>query len=327
LNRIFDEFSDDLEILAYTHNTKKSMHDESSSTKPDESELEDEPVLEDEPTQNEALIRIDESDAEDNSDIEDELDLEDALDHKEEIKSKNGFKDNKALENKPFFQSAFSNDLKQHPADALVELNHLRKLEKETQNSTKSFKAIFDEDSQMPKSLPKASTPLKRRDWDESEEEDLLTEDMSQIFDEFEKAPQPKTFNFKLVIVGVLVVVSLFFIISGLKSMFQSEPVNAQFAIEPLREDRVAFMNKSTGEKNIERYSWEIYYADTLVQTFNDENLFPVFDTEGTYKIVLKVKDKSGNWSEPYSEKYEYVKTQNTTEAPAPTSEPAPQTP
>lgn len=165
---------------------------------------------------------------------------------------------------------------------------------------TKSFKAIFEEDDQLPDALPKSA---KQRIVDEDDDDDLLDEDMSQIFDDEyeERSGFPRWII--LIIVGVLILSLTFW---GFGRFFSSEPVSAMFVIEPLRDDRIAFMNTSTGEKHIEAYSWEIYYEDTLVQTFTDKNLFPVFDTEGDYKIVLKVKDKNGAWSEPYTEVYEF---------------------
>lgn len=166
---------------------------------------------------------------------------------------------------------------------------------------TKSFKAIFEEDDQLPEALPKSG---KQRHLDE--DIDLFDDDMSQIFDEaleenYGSRGLPRWII--LAVVAILIITLAFF---GFGRLMASEPVHAKFVIEPLRDDRIAFMNTSSGEKAIEAYSWEIYYADTLVQTFNDKNLFPVFDTEGDYKIVLKVKEKNGEWSEPYSEIYEY---------------------
>ena len=106
-------------------------------------------------------------------------------------------------------------------------------------------------------------------------------------------------------LVAVLVIIIGFFVI---KSLIPNEPIVAKFEVEPLLEDRVAFMNTSTGGKDIKSYTWEIYYGDLLVQTFTDKDLFPVFETEGDYTIVLKVQDKDGNWSEAYSEDYHFGK-------------------
>lgn len=197
--------------------------------------------------------------------------------------------------------------------DALEELNRLRRLEK-SKNNTKSFKAIYEEDAHLPESLPKASKPVKTRVWEDDEEDDLLDNDMSQIFDDLEPPRKNRKINVKMFLVAVLVIGSLFLIASGLKGLFQNEPVVAKFEIESLRNEKIACMNQSTGGKNIDRYTWEIYYSNTLVQTFSDENLFPVFQTEGTYKIVLKVKDKDGNWSKPYAVTYDYKASKDTTE-------------
>ncbi len=174
---------------------------------------------------------------------------------------------------------------------------------------TKSFKAIFQEDDQMPESLPKSS---KQRFLEEDDA--LFVDDVSEMFDEddFENQMPRNQIQIKWVLIGVAILLLIAFGIWGIKSLFNSKPVAAEFNIEPLHDNRIAFMNTSTGGKQIKAYSWEIYYADTLVQKFEDENLFPVFDTEGTYKIVMKVQDKQGNWSEPFTQEYAFELTEET---------------
>lgn len=173
---------------------------------------------------------------------------------------------------------------------------------------TKSFKAQFKEDDLMPEVLPKS----QKQRFVEENDETIHDEDMALIFDESNDSKVTPTRRFWiLAIVGVLLITALGF--WGVKTLFSSEPIIASFEVEALHDNRIAFMNTSTGDKKIENFSWEIYYADTLVQTFTDENLFPVFDTEGSYKIVLKVQDKKGVWSEPYTEVYEFKFTEETT--------------
>jgi hypothetical protein len=181
---------------------------------------------------------------------------------------------------------------------------------------TKSFKAIFQEDDQMPDSLPKSS---KQRFLEEDDA--LFVDDVSEMFDDDVTGDLPPRhrFQIKWVLIGVVILLILALGIWAIKSMFNSKPVAAQFEIEPLHDNRIAFMNTSSGGKQIKAYSWEIYYADTLVQKFDDENLFPVFDTEGTYKIVMKVQDKKGDWSEPFTQEYAFEQTlqpTDTTETP-----------
>lgn len=174
--------------------------------------------------------------------------------------------------------------------------------------NTKSFKAIFEEEKELPESLPKSN---KQRIIDE---DDYLDDPFDTLFEsesELEEAPRRPWLKWALVLASVIIV-----IMSGtfiIKAIFPGEPVAASFTIEPLHDNRVAFMNTSTGEKRIDSYLWEIYYNDTLVQTFEDENLFPVFDTEGQYKIILKVQDKEGNWSEPFTETYAFKLAEEST--------------
>jgi len=174
---------------------------------------------------------------------------------------------------------------------------------------TKSFKAIFQEDDQMPESLPKSS---KQRFIEEDDA--LFIDDVSEMFDDSVDGDHPPKhrIQIKWVLIAVATLLILALGIWGIKSLFNAKPVAAQFEIEPLHDNRIAFMNTSTGGKQIKAYSWEIYYADTLVQKFEDENLFPIFDTEGTYKIVMKVQDKKGNWSEPFTQEYAFDLTEET---------------
>jgi len=168
---------------------------------------------------------------------------------------------------------------------------------------TKSFRAIFQEDDEMPDALPKSS---KQRFLEEDDA--LFVDDVSEMFDASSKPEKRFKNGFQIKWLLIAVAVLLFLILSlwGIKSLFNSKPIAAHFEIEPLHDNRIAFMNTSTGGKKITAYSWEIYYADSLVQEFEDENLFPVFDTEGDYTIVMKVQDKSGNWSEPFTQAYTF---------------------
>lgn len=156
----------------------------------------------------------------------------------------------------------------------------------------------------LPETLPKST---KSRAFDD---EDLLDEDMSDLFDLGE--PQNlKSFPFKpllIILIGMVALAVLYFGAQFFLNM--NAPIKAQFEVEQLLDNRVAFMNTSEGKKKIEAYSWEIYYGDTLISTFSDENLFPLFDTSGTYTIVLKVMDKDETWQEPYTFVYEFTKTQ-----------------
>lgn len=162
---------------------------------------------------------------------------------------------------------------------------------------------VHDED--IPDVLPSASSSRKPRAVDDEDELDFemdtlftgATHDHDVDLETIKKSPVVP------ILIGIALIIILFF---GGKMIFGSEPVEAEFSIEPLMQSRVAFMNESTGKKNIDEYLWEIYFEDEFVQSFNDENLFPIFETEGKYTITLKAKDKNGEWSEPYSLEYNF---------------------
>lgn len=176
---------------------------------------------------------------------------------------------------------------------------------------TATFKELYKDELTLPESLPKSS---KKRIMDD---EDLLDDDVFDLFDDAEnEASDRKSINSKWIIIPLCILLLALIIFFSSKILFSTDPVVASFDVEPLQDNRIAFMNKSTGSKNIQAYSWEIYYHDTLVQTFTDKNLFPIFDTEGTYTIILKVEDKKGNWSEPYSLDYFVETTEQVTTTP-----------
>jgi hypothetical protein len=166
---------------------------------------------------------------------------------------------------------------------------------------TNAFETLIKEEK-LPESLPKST---KSRAFDD---EDLLDEDMSDLFD-MEELNHTKSGSFKPILLVAVLLVALVIIYFGAQFISSlSEPIKAQFEVEQLLDNRVAFMNTSEGKKKIDAYAWEIYYGDTLISTFEDENLFPLFDTSGTYTIVLKVMDKSETWLEPYTFVYEFKK-------------------
>ncbi|MCD4713491.1 MAG: hypothetical protein K8R73_09445 [Clostridiales bacterium] len=168
---------------------------------------------------------------------------------------------------------------------------------------TEEVPVSHDED--IPDVLPSASSSRKPREVDD---EDELDYEMNNLFTGTENEHEEdliikKKLPIVPIVIGILLVILIFF---GGKMILGNEPVEAHFIIEPLMESRVAFMNESTGKKNIDEYLWEIYFEDEFVQSFSDENLFPIFETEGKYTITLKAKDKDGEWSEPYSLEYDF---------------------
>ena len=70
-------------------------------------------------------------------------------------------------------------------------------------------------------------------------------------------------------------------------------------------EDEWKFINRSKiygNDNKIEEVEWKIFSDNELINTFNTYNLNLRFETEGIYKITLRVMDSYGNWSSPYTE-------------------------
>lgn len=144
---------------------------------------------------------------------------------------------------------------------------------------------------------------------DDSEIDDYAKE-MDALFEEDDYPEKKWHFKSKpillAVLAGILILLSVFFI--GSKVFAKDEPLIAQFNIEKqLETSRVPVINTSTGGKKIQSYLWEIYYQDALIKTYNDKDLELSLETPGAYRIVLKLKDTKGNWSEPYERTYHYI--------------------
>ncbi len=166
---------------------------------------------------------------------------------------------------------------------------------------TQSFKELFKDELSMPETLPKSS---KQREFDDEEAlEDRLLDELFESQNEDLDAP-PSRFKVKYILIPIIVLIIIGLIYFGSSLLFKHEPIEASFEIEPLHDNRVAFMNHSTGGKDIVAYEWEIYYAGSLISTFDDKNLFPVFESDGTYTIQLSVQGKNGEWSVPYTVDY-----------------------
>lgn len=147
-------------------------------------------------------------------------------------------------------------------------------------------------------------------DLDDDREIEQYAKEMDALFSddmEFERKWKFKTKETVLIgMVSLLLIVSCIFM--GLKFFAKTEPIAASFNIErQVDRNIVPLTNTSTGGSDISSFLWEIYYQDALIKTYNDKNLELSLETPGAYKIVLKVKDKDGNWSSPYERTYHYI--------------------
>jgi hypothetical protein len=117
-----------------------------------------------------------------------------------------------------------------------------------------------------------------------------------------------KTFIASLLI--ILIAITLFFIFSPTIDKIKNSNIpNASFEKEKLL-DTWSFINTSraVGDGNeIVLSEWTVYKEDNIINSFDTDNLSISFAKDGTYRISLKVKDKSGKWSKEYSEEILHV--------------------
>ncbi|GAU77185.1 hypothetical protein [Fusibacter sp. 3D3] len=140
--------------------------------------------------------------------------------------------------------------------------------------------------------------------WDDEQtniESDTLLEN---IFTEDDLEPR----NWKKLILPIAVALALLLMLFFANKLFFSSnaDLKASYKIDVLKDNRVAFVNTSSNLKNMDLCEWTVYYDNQLIETYESENFYPVFDTEGKYDVVLRVMDKEGNWSKAYKEEYVY---------------------
>lgn len=145
----------------------------------------------------------------------------------------------------------------------------------------------------------------KYPDWDDDHlvtESDTLLED---IFTEDDLKP----FNWHKVVFPLVTTLALLLIVFFASKFFWTDhtDLKASYKITFLEDNRVAFVNTSPDLKNVDLCEWTVYYDDQLIETYESENFYPVFDTEGKYAIVLRIMDKEGNWSKAFKKDYVYT--------------------
>lgn len=140
-----------------------------------------------------------------------------------------------------------------------------------------------------------------------TEEEELeATVDLDALFDEEDDDLPPNGLKKILfpVLTTAFIILVLFF--AGRAIFGHSDELKASFKIDTLDDNRVAFVNTSPDLKNLKVCEWTVYYDSQLIETYESENFYPIFDTDGKYDVVLRVQDKDGNWSKEFKEEYVY---------------------
>ncbi|MBF4692789.1 hypothetical protein [Fusibacter ferrireducens] len=142
-------------------------------------------------------------------------------------------------------------------------------------------------------------------EWDD---EQLVTESDTLLEDLFtEDEPEPNHWKKILLSVAVLLTLVLIIFLANKFLFHKDTELRASYEINTLADNRVAFVNTSSNLKNLDLCEWTVYYDDKLIETYEAENFYPIFDTEGKYKVVLRVMDKEGNWSKEYKQDYVYT--------------------
>ncbi|WP_459128739.1 hypothetical protein [Guggenheimella bovis] len=122
-----------------------------------------------------------------------------------------------------------------------------------------------------------------------------------------------KYMNFKLV-----TMVSMFLILLSTATFAMIHAVNlrdtqnltALFRIES-RDDNYLILDESYSPSDftISEWKWDVFKDNALYQSGKTNKLNLTFREDGNYRIVLRVKDTAGNWSQPYEKTIQHRNT------------------
>lgn len=168
--------------------------------------------------------------------------------------------------------------------------------------SDNTLTAIEDLDStfaQVKKASSNSFVAKAPIEYEEDDPNDALIED---LFTDDEDLNYSRK-NYMVPILSISAIAIIIFIVFKIFFASPSE-FKASYKIEVLENERVAFINTTPKLKSSEEIEWTVYYENQLIQTYNSENFYPIFDTAGKYTIALRIMDKDGNWSSEYKKDY-----------------------
>lgn len=165
------------------------------------------------------------------------------------------------------------------------------------------------------KELQKSGFPLSIDDLINDTKEiyikDLLVEDLFEPEEEVVvETSKVRYVNLKfasLFLVCALLISTASFAMFQAANIRDTKLTEALFKIEP-RENYYLIMDESFSpyQSTINEWDWTVTKDNEVLHKFATKNINVRLTEDGTYEVSLKVKDTSGQWSHPYSEKIEY---------------------
>ncbi len=131
--------------------------------------------------------------------------------------------------------------------------------------------------------------------------------DLDEIFAETEKENRKKR-SMWLFLIALLLIIGLF----AKFVFFKPAPVPPVASFERIEQDeKIVFNNTSTAygdDNNIKVAQWTVESGGKeFYNSTENYNIELILKNDGTYKVTLRVQDEHDQWSQPFSEEFEYT--------------------
>ncbi|HHT21225.1 MAG TPA: hypothetical protein GXZ74_07295 [Tissierellia bacterium] len=140
---------------------------------------------------------------------------------------------------------------------------------------------------------------------------DLFVEDNLMLPEEEVVVTSPvKYFNLKfvsLVLIALIMVGTTSFAMRQAIQIKAVNDLNALFKIEQV-DNTFLFLDESYSPSNhsITEWDWSVYLEGELISQYQTPSINTTLTQPGDYRVSLKVKDSTGNWSLPYEQTLSY---------------------
>lgn len=193
------------------------------------------------------------------------------------------------------------------PVEASVPVTPVPEVPSETASVPPTVEDLSEETSPVENTSDELTQASTDNNPIELEDVTYSDSDLDEIFAETERENRKKR-SMWLFLIAILLIVGLF----GKFVFFKEAKIPPVASFERIeQDDKIVFTNTSTanGDNNsITVAHWIVESGGKEFYNSKDNfNIELVLKNDGTYKVTLKVQDKKGLWSEPFSEEFDYT--------------------